>query len=55
MRGSLNQMADSSAEGTQPARPPLGSWTLVYTLCCVLAIAVMAGLYWFSRAFNVQS
>ena len=48
-------MADSSADGTQPERAPLGSWTRVYTLCCVLAVLVMALLYWFSRAYNVNA
>ena len=42
MRGSLNEMADSTEEGTTPDRPPLGSWARIYTLCCVLAVLVMA-------------
>lgn len=55
MRGSLNEMADSTEEGTKPDRPPLGSWPRIYTLCCVLAVLVMALLYWFSQAFNVRN
>ena len=37
-----------------PNRPPLGSWPRTYLLVCVLAIAVMAVLFWFSSHFNVR-
>lgn len=47
-------MADSTTDDTSGERPPLGSWAKVYTLCCVLAVIVMALLYWFSSHFNVR-
>lgn len=47
-------MADPSVEEPGAQRPPLGSWAAVYTLCCVLAVLVMAALYWFSQTFNIQ-
>jgi hypothetical protein len=36
------------------SRAPLGSWPLLYVLCCVLAVVVMALLYWFTSQFNVR-
>jgi hypothetical protein len=33
--------------------PPLGSWARTYALVCVLAIAVMFALWWFTQHFNV--
>ena len=33
---------------------PLGSWTRLYVLVCVLAVAVMALLWWFSAHYNVR-
>ncbi|MCK5944450.1 MAG: hypothetical protein KAI24_20850 [Planctomycetes bacterium] len=35
-------------------RAPLGSWPRLYTVCCVLAVVVMALLYWFTSHFNVR-
>jgi hypothetical protein len=45
-------MVDGSHES--PARPPLGSWARLYALVCVLAVLVMAILWWFSSSFNVR-
>ena len=36
------------------SRQPLGSWSLLYVVCCVLAVVVMALLYWFTSHFNVR-
>lgn len=47
-------MVDSMSGDSPTDRIPLGSWARVYTLCCVLAILVMALLYWFSSHYNVQ-
>lgn len=35
-------------------RPPLGSWTLTYALVALAAMLVMAVLWWFTAAFNVE-
>jgi hypothetical protein len=41
---------------TQPEpRAPLGSWPLLYAICCALAVFVMALLYWFTAHFNVRA
>lgn len=46
-------MADGSPE--RPSRTaPVGSWPLTYALVCVLAVLVMAVLYWFAAHFNVR-
>jgi hypothetical protein len=34
-------------------RPPLGSWSLVYGLVCVVAVAIMALLYWGTVSLNL--
>jgi len=34
--------------------PPLGSWSLLYVVCCALAVVVMALLYWFTAHYNVR-
>lgn len=47
-------MADSTPVAPANDRPPLGSWPRLYTLCCVLAVLVMALLYWFSSHYNVR-
>lgn len=41
----------SSAGGE---RPPLGGWPRVYALVCVLAVAVMLLLWWFTAHWNVR-
>ena len=38
---------------TPEARAPLGSWPLLYAVCCALAVLVMALLYWFTSRFNL--
>lgn len=48
------RMADGTTQESSQDRVPLGSWPRVYTLCCVLALAVMALLYWFASHYNVQ-
>lgn len=35
-------------------RAPRVQWSLIYLACCVLAVLVMALLYWFSTRFNVR-
>lgn len=50
-------MADGTNQDSptsSPERVPLGSWARLYTLCCVLAIVVMALLYWFAQAYNIR-
>ena len=34
-------------------RPPLGSWAKTYALVCVLAVVMIAVLYWFTAAFQI--
>ena len=47
-------MADSTTDDSPQERAPLGSWPRLYALCCVLAVVVMALLYWFSSHYNVR-
>ncbi len=47
-------MADGTTQESSQERVPLGSWPRLYTLCCVLAVVVMALLYWFTSHYNVQ-
>lgn len=46
-------MADGTTQESPEERVPLGSWPRLYTLCCVLAVVVMALLYWFASHYNV--
>lgn len=39
---------------TDGAPPPLGGWSHVYALVCVLAVAVMLLLWWFTAHWNVR-
>ena len=36
-----------------PERPPLGSWPRIYALTIVLAVALMAALWWFTDTWNL--
>lgn len=46
-------MADGPPESPCPTAPRAG-WPLVYALVCVLAVLVMAALYWFAAHYNVR-
>lgn len=45
-------MPDPAPAAPEP-RPPLGGWPRVYALVCVLAIAVMALLWWFTSRYDL--
>lgn len=34
--------------------PPFGSWARTYALVCLLAVAVMALLYWFTAHYQIR-
>jgi hypothetical protein len=45
--------ADSTPMPTDdPERPPLGSWPLTYALVIVLALLVIALLWWLTVAYD---
>ena len=53
--GSLGSMAnDSSGSASASANPRTVNWALTYVVVCVLAVVVMALLWWFSAQFNVR-
>lgn len=42
------------SESPPPHEPPLGSWARTYALVCLLAVAVMALLYWFTAHYQIR-
>ena len=52
------QRARGFASAMKPLPPesrvPQGRWPLLYASCCLLALLVMALLYWFTAHFNVR-
>jgi hypothetical protein len=43
-----------AAPPTNEPTPPLGSWSRIYALVCVLAVAMMLLLWWFTSHYNVR-
>jgi len=48
----VDQPPADPARGVPP--PPLGSWARTYALVCVLAVVVMALLYWFTAHYQIR-
>lgn len=47
-------MAEGPGREPDEPPPPLGSWSRLYAVVCVLAIAVMALLWLFTRWFHIR-
>jgi hypothetical protein len=45
-------MSQPPPDGTQ-AMPPFGSWPRTYAVVCLLAVAVMALLWWFTARWQI--